>query len=181
MAKNKKDVEKAADTKKPAEQENTDVTLTQAEFQEVKTHIETLQKEKDEAVALAQRLQADFDNYRKRNATLRADSFDDGVRDCIKELLPVLDNFDRAIENATGVDEGFLEGVKLVQRTLMDALMKSGLSSIPADGKFDPNLHNAVMQEEAEGHESGDILAVFQKGYEVKGRILRHTMVKVAQ
>jgi len=157
------------------------VSLTKEEFDQVKAHIETLQQEKDEAIALAQRLQADFDNYRKRNATLRADSFDDGVRDCIKELLPTLDNFDRALENAEGVDTGFVEGMKLIQRTLLDALHKQGLSEIPADGKFDPNLHNAVMQQQEDGKEEGDILEVFQKGYEVKGRILRHTMVKVAQ
>jgi len=157
------------------------VKLTREEFDQVKAHIETLQKERDEAVNLAQRLQADFDNYRKRNATLRADSHDDGVRDCIKELLPVLDNFDRALACTEGVEESFLEGMKLVQRTLLDALQKQGMSEVPAEGAFDPNLHNAVLQEPAEGVRSGDILAVLQKGYEVKGRILRHTMVKVAQ
>jgi len=157
------------------------VKLTREEFDQVKAHIETLQKERDEAVNLAQRLQADFDNYRKRNATLRADSHDDGVRDCIKELLPVLDNFDRALACTEGVEESFLEGMKLVQRTLLDALGKQGMSEVPAEGAFDPNLHNAVLQEPAEGVKSGDILDVLQKGYEVKGRILRHTMVKVAQ
>ena len=187
MAKNKEtetihNTEQAAPATEPADAGRAEtVSLTKEEFEQVKAHIETLQKEKEEAIALAQRLQADFDNYRKRNATLRADSFDDGIRDCIKELLPTLDNFDRALDNAEGVDPGFLEGMKLIQRTLMDALQKQGLSQIPADGKFDPNLHNAVMQQQEEGKEEGDILEVFQKGYEVRGRILRHTMVKVAQ
>ena len=74
------------------------VTLTREEFVEVKNRIDALQKEKDECVAMAQRLQADFDNYRKRNAAIRADSLEEGTRELIRSLLPVLDNFDRALE-----------------------------------------------------------------------------------
>ena len=66
-------------------------------------------------------------------------------------------------------------------KQLMDTLQKLGLSEIEADGKFDPNLHNAVMQEKVEGKESGEILAVFLKGYRVGDKIIRHTMVKVAE
>ncbi len=165
-----------------AEQEQSqDVTLTAEEFEKVREHIETLQKDKDEAVLIAQRLQAEFDNYRRRNASLRADSYDEGVRDCIKKLLPALDSFDRALGETAGVDEKWLEGVKLVQRQLMEALTAMGLKEVAADGAFDPNLHNAVMQEACEGMESGTITDVFQKGYEVKGKIIRHSMVKVAQ
>lgn len=157
------------------------VQLTQEEFLKVKAHIETLQKEKEEAIALAQRLQADFDNYRKRNSTLRKDSYDEGIRDCIRALLPTLDNFDRALGNAQGVEAAFVEGVELVLRTMLEALGKQGLKEIDATGVFDANLHNAVMQEEAQGKETGEILEVFQKGYEVDGKILRYSMVKVAQ
>lgn len=157
------------------------IQLTRAEFETVKTHIESLQKERDEAVGLAQRLQADFDNYRKRNATLRADSYEEGTRDCIKALLPTLDSFDRALSSAAGVDPCFAEGVRLVQRMLTDTLGKLGLQEVPAEGAFDPNLHNAVMQEAAEGKATGDILEVLQKGYEINGRVLRHSMVKVAE
>ncbi|HWR24052.1 MAG TPA: nucleotide exchange factor GrpE [Feifaniaceae bacterium] len=157
------------------------VKLSKAEFDTVKTHIEALKNEKDEAVALAQRLQADFDNYRKRNATLKADSYQEGMRDCVKALIPSLDNFDLAVQNMETVDPCYLDGVKLVQRTLLDALNKLGLQEIQADGVFDPNLHNAVLQEPAEGRQSGEILEVFQKGFEMNGRILRHSMVKVAE
>lgn len=157
------------------------VTLTRDEFIEVKNRIDALQKDKDETIAMAQRLQADFDNYRKRNATIRADSLDEGVRGLVKELLPVLDNFDRALENSENVDPGWVDGVKLVHKQLLDILQKNGLEEIPAEGAFNADLHNAVMQEEAEGTESGTILAVFQKGYKVKDRIIRHSMVKVAK
>lgn len=185
------------------------IKLSKADFEKVKAHIESVQKEKDEAltaskkqkkgyekakqriaelesekdeaIAIAQRLHADFDNYRKRNATLRTDSFDEGKRDCIKALLPVLDSFDRAMENAQGVEPGFLEGIGLVQRLLLDTLGKQGLEEIPAAGLFDPKLHDAVMQEAVNGKESGEILEVLQKGYCVRDRILRHSMVKVAE
>lgn len=157
------------------------VKLSKTEFDTVKAHIETLKKEKDEAIALAQRLQADFDNYRKRNATLKADSYQEGMRDCAKALIPSLDNFDLAIQNMETVDPCYLDGVKLVQRALLDALNKLGLQEIQADGVFDPNLHNAVLQEPAEGRQSGEILEVLRKGFEMNGKILRHSMVKVAE
>lgn len=157
------------------------VTLTKAEFDQVKAHIDGLQKEKEETVQMAQRLQADFDNYRKRNASLRLESLDEGAREIIKDILPVLDNFDRAMENTANVDPGYVEGIRLVHKQLLGILEKNGLEEIPADGMFDADLHNAVMQEEAEGKESGMITAVFQKGYKVKNRIVRHSMVKVAK
>lgn len=157
------------------------VMLTRDEFVEVKNRIDALQKEKDECVAMAQRLQADFDNYRKRNAAIRADSLEEGTRELIRSLLPVLDNFDRALENCENVDPGWVDGIKLVHKQLIGILQKNGLEEIPAEGAFNADLHEAVMQEEAEGRESGAILAVFQKGYKVKDRIVRHSMVKVAK
>ena len=175
----------ATESEKETQQEESaeTVTLTQEEFQKVQEHIETLQKEKDEMQLLAQRTQADFDNFRRRNATVRSDSLEEGKRECIKALLPVLDNFDRAMETETDSDsdKAWRDGVALVQKQLLDELSKLGMQEIEADGKFDPNLHNAVMQEKAEGKESGDILAVFQKGYRVGDRIIRHSMVKVAE
>ncbi|HOF95189.1 MAG TPA: nucleotide exchange factor GrpE [Clostridia bacterium] len=157
------------------------IKLTQTEFESVKAHIEALQKEKEEAVSLAQRLQADFDNYRKRNASLKTDCYEEGVRDCIETLLPTLDSFDFALESMTDLEPCFVDGVRLVKRMLIDALAKLGFEEVPADGAFDPVLHNAVMQEEAEGKNPGEVLEVLQKGYRVKGRILRHSMVKVAK
>ena len=162
-------------------QEEETIKLSKTEFDTVKAHIEALKKEKDEAIALAQRLQADFDNYRKRNATLKADSYQEGMRDCVKALIPSLDNFDLAVHNMENVDPCYLEGVKMVQRALLDSLAKLGLSEVPSEGVFDPNLHNAVLQEPAEDKEAGEILEILQKGYEMNGRILRHTMVKVAE
>lgn len=163
------------------EAEDASVTLSKAEFDEVHRHIEKLQSEKDDTIAFCQRLQADFDNYRKRNATLHLDSVNEGERNVIKALLPVLDNFDRAMDNSENIDPAWMEGIKLVKRQLMDTLTKLGLSEIETDGKFDPEFHEAVMQQESEDAESGAILQVMQKGYKVKDRIIRHSMVSVAK
>lgn len=156
------------------------VTMTQEELAAVKKHIDELQKKLDETIALLQRNQADFDNYRKRNVTARADSYDEGKRDCIKSLLPVLDDFDRVASSDAGA-AGWADGVKLVHRKLSEILQKEGLSEIPSEGAFDPNLHNAVMTETVEGMESGQIVQTFQKGYQVKDKIIRHSMVKVSE
>ena len=171
----------AKEAEKTEKAKDGSITLSKAEFDEVHSHIEKLQSEKDETVAFCQRLQADFDNYRKRNATLHLDSVNEGERNVIKALLPVLDNFDRAMDNSESIDPAWMEGIKLVERQLTDTLTKLGLSEIEADGKFDPELHEAVMQQESEGSESGAILQVLQKGYKVKDRIIRHSMVSVAK
>ena len=175
------DAEAACETEAEQQNEAGSVTLTAEEFRTAQEEIAKLRREKDETVQLLQRNQADFDNYRRRNASARADSYEEGKRDCIKALLPVLDNFERALDNEQAGDEAWREGVKLVNRQLHDLLNKQGLTEIDADGKFDPNMHEAVMQEKVEGSESGDILAVLQKGYRVGDRIIRHSMVKVAE
>lgn len=158
-----------------------EITITRAEFEEVKAHIDTLKKENATTVALAQRVQADFDNFRRRNATISADSRNDGARDVIAGLLPVIDNFDRALTNTDGVNPAWLEGIRLVHRQMMETLQKYGMEEIPSEGAFDPNLHEAVLQEEKEGANSGDIIETLQKGYKVKDRIIRPSMVKVAK
>ncbi len=162
-----------------AEQES--YTLTAEEFAAAKAHIEALTKEKDETVGLLQRVQADFDNYRRRNASIRLDSYEEGKRDTVKELLPVLDNFERALDSIPEENAAMREGIAMVQRQLLDALKKLGLEEIEDDCKFDPAKHEAVMREKVDGKESGDIVVVFQKGYRMGDRIIRHCMVKVAE
>ena len=171
-----------AETEKEQEQqeqapEYEEMTLSAEEVKALKEKLDKLQEDRDDAIKQAQRLQAEFENYRKRNATLVADSRDDGVRDTVKQMLPVLDNFERALETAG--DDPFAQGIRNIARQFSDALKKCGAEEIPAEGKFDPNLHDAVMKDNVEGVESGNITAVLQKGYRVKGKIVRYTMVKV--
>ncbi len=167
-----------ASAQEPAEAES--YTLSKEEFLQVQERIARLQQEKEETVALLQRNQADFENFRRRNAQIRKDSYEDGKRDCITELLAVMDDLDRVTESSAG-DAAWLDGIRLVQKKLHTTLEKLGLEEIAADGKFDANLHNAVMSEKAEGQEPGTILCVLQKGYRVGDRIIRYAMVKVAE
>ena len=159
-----------------------DILLTPAQFDEIKTNIETLQKERDEYLQTAQRLQAEFDNFRRRTAAIRVESSDDGMRELAKELLPVMDNLERAVESGgSSGNDAFLQGVVMVQKQFLDTLTKMGMSHIEDTGKFDPELHNAVIEEELEGKAPGDIAEVLQKGYMFKNKVIRYTMVKVAK
>ena len=172
--------EKEPEVKEAPETEAEGCTLTQEEMEQVRAHVTELQKQLDETVNLLQRNQADFDNYRRRNASIRADSYEEGKRDAITALLPILDDFDR-VADSEARDEAWAQGVLLVHRKLRETLEKQGLSEVETDGSFDPNLHNAVMAEAQDGVEKGKILAVFQKGYRVKDKIVRHSMVKVSE
>ena len=137
------------------------------------------QAKADEYLNLAQRVQADFENFRRRTKATRAEAFEDGAREFIKQLLPVVDNLERATQQETA-DENLMTGVKLVYKQLMDALEKRGVTVIDRPGeKFDPNLENAVMQGTADEGEPGTVCAVLQKGYKMGDFVLRHAMVKV--
>ena len=167
------------DTAASAEQES--FTLTAEEFAAAKAHIEAITKEKDETVNLLQRIQADFDNFRRRNASIRSDSYEEGKRDTVKELLPALDNLERALDAIPAENASLRDGIAMVQRQMLDSLKKLGLEEIEDDCKFDPSKHEAVMREKVDGKESGDIVVVFQKGYRMGDRVIRHCMVKVAE
>ena len=126
------------------------------------------------------RSQAEFQNYKKRNASVRAEAYDDGVRETIFACLPAIDNLELALKHAESQGEtgGVYEGVRMTLKQLTDSLGKLGLTEIPALGEqFDPELHNAVMRES--GGEENVISEVFQKGYRVKDKIIRYAMVKV--
>lgn len=135
----------------------------------------------EEYLNMAQRVQADFDNFRRRNQNVRKESFDDGTRAFATTLLPVIDNFERAISAAADSSDAALkEGVQMVHRQLCDAFEKRGITTIDRKGEtFDPNLENAVMQGSADDGEPGTVCEVFQKGYQMEGVVLRHAMVKV--
>ena len=138
-------------------------------------------EERDSYKDLLQRSQAEFQNFKRRNATVRADAYDDGTRETIFAILPVIDNLELAIHHAEqqGESGAMVDGVKMTLRLLNDALGKLGLEEVPALGqKFDPEIHNAVMREP--GGEADTICEVFQKGYRVKDKMIRYAMVKVS-
>lgn len=151
----------------------------EAPAEDLNEKLQAAEKQAGEYLELAQRVQADFENYRRRTKATRAEAFEDGARDFIKALLPVVDNLERAIAQESQ-DEALLTGVKMVYRQLMDALEKRGVTEINRAGeKFDPNLENAVMQGDSSEGDPGTVCTVLQKGYKMGDFVLRHAMVKV--
>lgn len=123
---------------------------------------------------------ADFDNFRKRSDREKNDFFRFAMANMMRELLPVLDNFDRALDHAESGDE-FHKGVLLIYKQLYDVLEKNGLKPIAeANVHFDPNVHEAVIREEDPSVPNHTVVAVLQKGYFLNDRLLRPAMVKVA-
>jgi molecular chaperone GrpE len=123
---------------------------------------------------------ADFENFRKRSEREKADFQRYALGSVIRDLLPVLDNFDRALEHAEEGDE-FHKGVSLIYKQLFDVLQRHGLKPIIDSGvRFDPNIHEAVIREEDSSVPSHTVTAVLQKGYFLHDRLLRPAMVKVA-
>jgi molecular chaperone GrpE len=123
---------------------------------------------------------ADFENFRKRTEREKADFFRYATAAVLKDVLPVLDNFDRALDHAAEGDE-FHKGVLLIYKQLYDVLQKHGLKPIDeSDVPFDPNIHEAVVREESDSVPNHTVVAVLQKGYFLHDRLLRPAMVKVA-
>ena len=125
------------------------------------------------------RLQADFDNYKKRNASLGTSMYNDGVNDAIIAILPTIDSIDMAI-NAQ-VDENNKKGIELVKKAFMDVLVKFNVEEIKALGEeFNPNLHEAVMNKD-DPENAGKVIQVFRTGYKRGDKVLRHSMCVVGQ
>jgi molecular chaperone GrpE len=143
--------------------------------------IATKAEKADEYLALAQRTQADFENYRKRAARDAALAQDRGVAKLAKELLPAIDNLDRALKAANEEHSPLAEGIKLVHTDLLSALQRLGVEPFSPDGEqFDPQLHEAVAQQPIEGVESGFVAEVFQQGFRLGESVLRPARVLVA-
>ncbi|MFZ2490889.1 MAG: nucleotide exchange factor GrpE [Thermoanaerobaculia bacterium] len=126
------------------------------------------------------RVLADFDNFRKRSEREKQDFFKYALGGIMKDLLPVIDNFDRALEHAEEGDD-FHKGVLMIYKQLFDTLQKNGLKPVDEAGiRFDPNVHEAVVREDDPTVPSHTVVAVLQKGYFLHDRLVRPAMVKVA-
>lgn len=179
-----------AKEKKTPEQEPVEeaVEETAGEVQETPEQEETAEPTREEQLEADLnaehdkflRLAAEYDNFRKRNQKEREALYTDVRANTISELLPVYDNLERALA-AECTDEAFYKGVEMTMNQLKSIFDGMGVSEIPAVGeKFDPNLHNAVMQVAAENTEAGTIVAEFQKGFRLGEKIIRFSMVQVA-
>ena len=189
MAKKKKEAAEKAETIKEetqaeaAQDAAAEAGTGKGAEEEAPEEAEKTAAERDEYLNALIRERADFENDKKRNAAAVSRAFADGQMETALLILPVLDNLERALQVEVKEEsaKAIKTGVEMVEKQLREVLEKLGVEEIEALGKeFDPNLHNAVMQEEAEeGQESGIVKEVLMKGYKTKDRVLRHSMVKV--
>jgi molecular chaperone GrpE len=139
-----------------------------------------LLKEKEELVDMLRRRQAEFDNFRKRAEREKSEVLEYAHSDSVRAILPILDDFERALKTETP-DKAYSRGMEMIYQRLADALKKLGLETITTKGKkFDPHLHHAVDMVETGDVEEQTILDEYQPGYNFRGRLLRPAMVKVA-
>ena len=172
----------AEDVAPAAEEQATEEAVELTEEQKLQAEIDELKAKLEEEENRYLRLRADFDNQRRRAVQDRQAAEKYRAQALLTELLPVLDNFERAMQvDAYSEDaQALYKGVEMVYKTLIAATEQEGLSIIPAVGaEFDPNVHQAVMQESDPEQASGIVLKELQKGYQLKDRVLRPSMVSV--
>ena len=143
---------------------------------------DSFEKKYNEAQDRYRRILAEFDNYRKRTAKEMASRYNDGIRATCEKLLPIIDNFDRAIGSVENKDDKFFQGVELIARQFEGVLAGFGIETIPVEPgtPFDPNIHNAVAHVEDKDFGVNVVIEVLQNGYKHGEKVLRHVMVKVA-
>lgn len=170
-----------AETEKSSKQEKKKQKKLEAEIEELQKRL----AEADEAIAEANdkyaRLYAEYDNYRKRTAKEREGIYTDAYVDAVSEILPILDNFERALQFKDADADNVTRGLEMIEKGFAEALTKMGVCEIEALGKpFDPEKHNAVMHVEDDAFGENEVVEVFMKGYIKGDKVLRHSMVKVA-
>lgn len=172
------------------EEDSTKETAEEAsEDADEKDELDMLRKSKDEIKKLTNqvetlkdrllRLTAEYENYRKRTAKEKEGIYTDACTDVLKEVLPTLDNLERAYA-ADGSVEDLKKGIEMTMKGLQASFEKLGVEEIPVDEGFDPNLHQAVMHVEDENLDKNVVAEVFMKGYRKGDKVIRHTVVKVA-
>lgn len=173
-------MEAGADNAPQTAQEQTDETTEK--LSRLEQELADSQQAKDDYYNRLLRLQADFDNYRRRSKQEYEQICQFGGEDLMKKILPVLDSLERAIRCFNGdCPAGWQEGVQLTLKQFQDILIVEGLEAIPAENAdFDPQVHEAISQEESGEVETAKVIAELQRGYKFKGRVIRPALVKVA-
>jgi molecular chaperone GrpE len=149
---------------------------------ELETELEKARAEKAAYLDRAARIQAEFDNFRKRNAREQQEYREYALADALKSLLPILDSLDRALKTDTASVDDFRSGIELIDKQFHDTLSKLGVEPVPAQGEsFDPNLHQAVQMVDTNETEDNHVIDELQRGYKLRDRLLRPAMVRVAR
>ena len=166
------------DKSKEKDKAETEEQQPQEEFVIEEDPLAEAQAQAEKYLDMARRLQADFDNYRKRTQKENEEFRKFACSSIVSDLLTVVDDLDRALEHA-GEETDLVKGIRGVRSNLMKILEANGLQEIPAKGKFDPNLHEALCT--VDGEEDDMVAEVFQKGYTLNGKVLRYSKVKVTR
>ena len=170
----------AADAAAPEADAATEAAAPDEDAAALKAQVESLKAALEEKDNRVKRLQADFENFRRRTSKEREELANVVTQDLLKSMLPILDNFDRAMAAEQKDNESFQKGVEMIYTQLHETLKNAGLELIDTAGqKFDPNFHQAVMRVENPDLEDDTIAQELQKGYIVKGRVIRPSMVQV--
>ena len=178
-------------------QEQTEETVENTEVKEENTTEETVETvEENKEPTMEEKLEeaqkqakdnldkyirqlAEFENFRKRSNSEKTAMYSNGVRDTVEKLLPVIDNFERAVEAADDKEDPMYKGVEMILKQFMEILENLGVKEIPSKGEpFDPNVHSAVMHVDDESCDENVVVEVFQKGYTLGDKVIRPSMVK---
>ncbi len=171
----------AAEDEKPTRSDKKKIKKLEAELEAAASKLAEADAKLAEANDKYMRLFAEYDNYRKRSAKEREGIYTDACVDTVSEILPILDNMERALQYKDNDAENIAKGLEMIMKSFTETLAKMGVCEIEAEGKpFDPNFHNAVMHVDDEAYGEGEIIEVFMKGYIKGDKVLRHSMVKVA-
>jgi molecular chaperone GrpE len=172
----------AADPADGFEEKSVSGSDPQGSVATVGSEVEKLRAERNDLFERLARLQAEFDNYRKRAAKENSEYRDYAVSDAARSLLPVIDSFTLALKNASAKPEDLRKGVELIFKQLQDVLQKLNIERVPAQGEpFDPRVHEAIEMVETDAAPDHHVLEELQPGYRIKGRLLRPAMVRVAK
>lgn len=167
-------------TQEPTVEQPTEAPPSPSALAELVAERDRAIKEKNELQELLQRRQAEFDNYRRRSERERTEVFEFASMDAVKALLPILDDFERALK-VESADKEYARGMEMIYQRLFEGLKKLGLEPISAEVPiFNPHIHHAVEMVDTKDHPDQTILEEYQRGYYFKGRLLRPAMVKVA-
>lgn len=162
-------------------EENNSNSNSEDEIQKLKSELEKADNLSKDYLNRLQRTMAEFDNFRKRTITEKASMYDNGVKDIVEKLLPIVDNFERAVETESEKDNAFFKGVEMILKQFKEIMTSIGVEEIEAVGeKFNPNIHNAVMHIDDENYGENEVVEQLQKGYKYKEKVVRASMVKVA-
>lgn len=180
--KKKKDLEEKVEIPEEETEATVEEVVEDVEEVEVFSEVDKLKVECKDISDKYMRLQAEFQNFKKRTEKEKSNLYKFANEKLFVDLLPLMDNMERALASTEDGSEGIVDGLKMIKKSLDEIFTKNGVEGINAVGEaFDPELHHAVMSDESDDHDSEHVIEEFQKGYKLNEKVIRHSMVKVSK